>query len=297
LRKKKPKLYIVTDQAQLVNRPFAAQTDGVLDDLRSLHDVEIGAAAFYVNFSRAELVLPILKRIVACGGLFVPAPWFGKRPFHAVSAKAIDTYNECGRRLGTMPSGGLEVHSQLCQAVELTATIPGDFIEYGVFSGSSSLTALTHMRNLGIRRRCWLLDTYSGFTYEAALNSPDAIWAGTHVRSQGASMARIRQLMGSTDQEVRVVANEVCSDSLPPEVKTVALANVDVDLYEAVGAALWKLASVMAPRGIIVVEDPTSVPGLYGAYLAMVEFMESPAGRNFIAVRTTTQYFLIRVDK
>lgn len=37
-------------------------------------------------------------------------------------------------------------------------------------------------------------------------------------------------------------------------------------------------------------------PHGYGAYLALDEFMNSFIGRQFVAVRTTTQYFLIRVE-
>ncbi len=50
----------------------------------------------------------------------------------------------------------------------------------------------------------------------------------------------------------------------------------------------------MARRGVVIVEDPTSVPGLYGAYVAMRDFLDGPRGRDFVAVRGTSQYFLVR---
>lgn len=296
LRQLKKEVFIITDRPDMVVPEFLAETDGCYSDLRQFSDIRISESAFYIYFSRAELALPALRRIVDCGGLFAPPPLFGKPHFHAISAKALDSFNETGRALGFVPFMGLEVHAQVCQAIELTKNLHGDFVEIGVFSGSSALTALNHLRNLGLRRRCWLLDTYSGFTYPAAKNSADMIWSGTHLMDPSKTIERIKVLMENTGQDVHVVPNEICGDALPAEIKQVAVANIDVDLYEAVLAALYKLAPLMVMRGIMIVEDPTSVPGLYGAYLALTEFLQSEVGRSFIGVRTTTQYFVIRIQ-
>jgi hypothetical protein len=296
LRQKRSKVYILTNIPNSVNKDFLTLCDGLVENLDAFTDEQINSAAFYVYFSRAELVLPHLRRIVSAGGLFAPPSVFSKVPFSSVSALALDSYNEAGRKLNNDPMMGLEVHTQLCQAVELTKNLPGDFVEIGVFTGSSALTSLTHMRNLGTHRRCWLLDTYEGFNYKTALESSDVIWAHTHLANKEHSINRITNLMSDTKQDVRVVSCEIVADPLPKEIQSIALANVDVDLYEAVLASLNKLAPLMVKRGIMVVEDPTSLPGLYGAYLAMNEFLDSDLGKAFIGVRATTQYFLIRVD-
>jgi hypothetical protein len=296
LRRYKKWVYIITDPENNVIQEFIDQTDGLFHDLDSFSDEKISDSAFYIYFNRAERVLPLLKRIVRCNGAFAPPPSFAKMPFHAVSAFALDSINEAGRGLGHEPFGGLEIHAQICQAVELTRDVPGDFVEVGVFSGSSALTALTHMRNLNIARCCYLLDTYSGFTYPVAKESSDIIWSGTHLIDPTKTIKRIETLMEPTGQEVHAIQTEICTDELPSAIQQIALANIDVDLYEAVFAALLKLSPLMAHRGIMIVEDPTSLPGLYGAYLAMTEFLETDIGRDFIGVRTTTQYFLIRVQ-
>lgn len=295
LRLRRPYVYVITNRPDRVVPEFAAETDGVATDLRDFSDTRIGESAFYIWFSRAELALPLLRRIVDCGGLFAPPPLFGKANFFQVSLKGLDSYNEAGRRLGQVPFMGWAVHAQLCQAVEMTRDLLGDFVEIGVYSGSSALTALTHMRNIGVRRRCWLLDTYEGFQYAKASTSADMIWSNTHLMMKGPEMERIAELMRETQQQVEVVPNEICVDSLPAEIGRVAMANIDVDLYDAVLAALRKLAPLMVRRGVIVVEDPTSVPGLYGAYLALDEFLRSVTGHDFVSVRLDTQYFLIRV--
>lgn len=296
LRQKKKYVYALTDQPERVVLEFALECDGVLQSLADLSDTDISESAFYIHFSLHEKALPFLKRIVACGGLFTPPPMFGKVPFIEVSEHAVHSINNAARILGHEPFGGIELHSQICQAVELTRHLEGDFVEVGVFSGSSALTALSHMDRIGIKRQSWLLDTYSGFTYEASAGSADAIWNGTHLMDAERTMERVRLLVGQTNQQAEVVAMDICTTPLPASINKIALANIDVDMYDAVIAALVKIAPLIVRRGIIIVEDPTALPGLYGAYLALNEFLESFTGRKFMAVRTTTQYLLIRVE-
>ncbi len=303
LRQRRARLYILTDKPGIVDAQFAGETDGIICDLKDFSDRQIADGAFYIYFSRTAYALPMLRRIIDCGGLFAPPLLCAKAPFAAVSEKALDTYNEVGGLIGNEPYGGIEIHTQICQAIELTKDVRGDFVEVGVYTGSSALTALTHMRNIGIQRRCWLLDTFAGFNYSASEESADIIWTGTHkndpydiVNLRAINMERIGELFKNTGQEVHLVPSNICSDPLPREIDRIAIANVDCDLYEAVLASLQKIGPRMAHRGIIIAEDPTATPALYGAFLAMKEFLQSGAGKDFMGVQTTTQYYLIKVQ-
>jgi hypothetical protein len=74
------------------------------------------------------------------------------------------------------------------------------------------------------------------------------------------------------------------------------VANIDVDLYEATKVALERVAPLVVLGGIIICEDPASTPGLYGAYVAMHDFLEgNEDGRKFLPVFKGGQYFLIKV--
>jgi hypothetical protein len=295
-RKFRKHLIILTDDfPQLIDNAIIEACDGVLSRLDETRDEVIRNTLFYVYFTRAELALPSLRRIAACGGLYAPPPFFAKAPFSEVSGFAVSTYNLAGSILGEEPFMGLEVMSQLSQAAEITANVPGDFVEIGVFSGSSALVSLIHMRALGVKRKCWLLDTYSGFDYAAAKDSADMIWQGTHRMDFKSTIERIQSLMSETGQEAHVVQNNICVDNLPEGVGPIAFANIDVDMNEAVYAALCKVGKKMVKRGVMVVEDPTSTPGLYGAYLALSDFLLTELGKKFVSIRTTTQYFLVRV--
>jgi hypothetical protein len=298
MRLRRPNLFAVSDDAALLAGDLISACDGFISPsyFDKIPDSEIARSGFYVYFTRAEWALPVLSKIVRVGGIFAPPPYFNKIPFHLVSAYALDSYNEAGERLGHEPYVGLEVSAQLCQAAELTRDVSGDFVEIGVFSGSSAVVAMLHMRNLGTRRRCWLLDTYSGFDYQAARESPDIIWTGTHSHAEG-NMERIAGLTAELGHEAKVQELEIIGGDLPADIEQIAFANIDVDIYEAILSGLHKVGERMAHRGIIVLEDATSLPALYGAYLAQDEFLKSPLGRKFMCIRTTTQYFVVRVER
>jgi hypothetical protein len=49
-------------------------------------------------------------------------------------------------------------------------------------------------------------------------------------------------------------------------------------MYEAVAAALAKVAPLIAEGGIIIAEDQGHTPLLIGAYVAVQKFLKSPEG-------------------
>ena len=77
--------------------------------------------------------------------------------------------------------------------------------------------------------------------------------------------------------------------------KCVAVANIDVDLYEAVVASLQRIVPLTLPGSIIVLEDQGHTPPLGGAWLAVKEFLDAPAAANFTPVHLASgQMFLVR---
>jgi hypothetical protein len=74
----------------------------------------------------------------------------------------------------------------------------------------------------------------------------------------------------------------------------IAVANLDVDMYEAVAAGLRKIAPHMLTGGILVLEDAGHTPLLIGAKLALEEFLRDPMGQRFMPlVMGSGQTFLI----
>jgi hypothetical protein len=196
-----------------------------------------------------------------------------------------------------------EVHENICEALWITRNIAGDYLEIGVYLGGSALTAVNFLEELEIsnttthERKAWLLDTYDGFNYEEADQSSDAIWAGTHgLFGKEKTIEHIKETLSDTRIPCQLVASNICTDSIPSEIESIAVANIDVDMYEPTLTSLFKVTDVIPPGGIIICEDPASTPGLYGAFLAMEEFLMSEKGAEYLKIFKGGQYFLIKTS-
>ncbi len=101
-------------------------------------------------------------------------------------------------------------------------------------------------------RTAWLLDTYDGFSYAEAFTSSDAMWAGTHsLFGVEKTMRHIDETLSGTAAPRQLVACNVCSDPLPAGISKIAVANIDVDMYEPTLTALTRISDLIVPGGII----------------------------------------------
>jgi hypothetical protein len=275
----------------------------VLTSLDSLTPAQIAESVFYVAYQCDSDALPVVRAIKQHGGAFVPHMKFTKVDYRFVNRTAFNAMSKTWSKADRVSHLHSGIHENVCEAIELTSTLDGDYVEIGVYRGGSALTALNFLDEIRKRdpslprKKAWLLDTFDGFTYEEAANSFDALWSGTHqLYGKDATMAYLRDsIFNDVASEYELVASNICSDHLPAGIKKIAVANVDVDMYEATLAALHRVAPLMVQGGIIIAEDPTSTPGLYGALLALDEFMASPAGKPFYKIFKGSQYFLIKM--
>ena len=83
---------------------------------------------------------------------------------------------------------------------------------------------------------------------------------------------------------------------MPDKIEKIVVANIDVDILDATRDALNKVDEKMVKGGIIICEDPTSTPGLIGAFYAMVKFLETLKGKNYMKLHLLGQYFLIKIN-
>lgn len=177
----------------------------------------------------------------------------------------------------------------IMQALEITRNIIGDYVEIGVYRGGSAYAALAYMREADLLRRSYFFDTFQGFNYQTAVRSKDADWAGTH---EGTSLERVRAALAEFDN-AHVERLEITNEDLPAEIERIAVANVDVDMYEAVLESLRKIAPRLAPGGILIAEDQGHTPGLAGAFRAVQEFLASEEGRRFMPVHLSSGQMLM----
>jgi hypothetical protein len=97
--------------------------------------------------------------------------------------------------------------------------------------------------------------------YDAALSSADAIWSGSQTTEGLEAIAHRRQrfALPRSGWKVTVRRHNIVEEEIPAASPFIAACNIDVDLYEAVPAALQSSVAHGAPR-IIAVEDPGHTP-------------------------------------
>jgi hypothetical protein len=183
----------------------------------------------------------------------------------------------------------------LCQALENAKTLPGDVVEIGCFRGSSGSVMLDYARTVGIDKTFWFLDVFTGFSYDAAQTSSDQFWINSHTTEGPDAVGANLRSQAADASRVHVIQNNVITDPLPSEIREISLCNLDVDLFEAVEAGLFRVAPLIVPGGILICEDAGHTPALIGARVALERFMRSDLGKKFTPVHMTSgQVFLIR---
>jgi Macrocin-O-methyltransferase (TylF) len=183
----------------------------------------------------------------------------------------------------------------LAQALYRTRRLAGDVVEVGCFRGSSGSVMLDYAANKNLPpRHFWFFDVFQGFDYDEALASSDATWANTHA-TEGEAIVRQRLESKAGVNRVTVKKLNIITDEIPEDLGPIVVANIDVDLYEAVLAGLTRIAPLMQIGGIMICEDAGHTPALIGAALALERFLDSDLGAGFTPVHMTSgQTFLIR---
>ncbi|HEX3725297.1 MAG TPA: TylF/MycF/NovP-related O-methyltransferase [Pirellulales bacterium] len=194
-------------------------------------------------------------------------------------------------RLGRFDLADFET---IIQALDVTRGVAGAYVEIGVYRGDSAFVALNYMQTAGIARPSYFFDTFEGFAYEAAGLSQDAAWLGTH---EIAPLEAARKLLGRF-ADCHVERLNIITQDLPAEIGPIAVANVDVDMYEAVAVALDKVVPHIPIGGLIIVEDQGHTPQLAGAYLASKEFLATDRAADFLPWQMASgQMILFRIKR
>ncbi|NQV41132.1 MAG: hypothetical protein HQ506_02155 [Candidatus Marinimicrobia bacterium] len=165
--------------------------------------------------------------------------------------------------------------ANLMQAIDITKCVDGDYVEIGVFRGTSARLSFHYMSASHIQRKCYFMDTFAGFDYDSALSSADAHWQGTHNASMDGVDKRLQAIpeFDGAQPTYELVKSNIVSDNLPDGIESIAMCNIDVDIYDAVLMALKKTWPLISKRGICIVQDPGRTPLLGGAKLALDQFL------------------------
>ena len=273
-------------------------------DVQALFQCDVSSTVFVYACDSDSTGLPFIKEIIKRNGVFYPVQVYTPSSYanvDEVARKVVLSEFQRQTDAGFCKFDfGAGDSLNLIQAIAATVNVAGDYVEIGCYRGSSACVALAYMREIRLKRNCFFLDVFDGFTYQAAKDSADAMWAGTH-ETEGLDIVGKRILECCDPLSgllAEVVKTNVIEDELPEQIADIALANIDVDLYEAVLAALVRIAPRMAVGGIVIVEDPGHTPALIGSRLAFDVFMQTPIASSFTAIYLESgQTFLVRLMK
>ena len=290
------KNYILTNCD--VSMEIERQEGPVLKSLDSLSVSEIANSVFRVYYTCDSDALPVIKKIQQAGGRFIPHIDTEKTSYRFINRNAHEALKKTWQKKDRISHLNIGVHENICEALELTKGVEGDYVEIGVFLGGSALTALNffHQIELSQAKKAWLFDTFDGFSYEQAQRSADMIWANTH-RLMGVEQTKeyIKETFRGSSTPFELIELNICESKLPESIQKISVANIDVDMYEPTLAALSKCAERMSVGGIMICEDAASTPALYGALLAMNDFLDSETGKCFLPIFKKDQYFLLKL--
>lgn len=289
------KKYLITD-SELKIKAFTKIIS--IDDIKI---EEIKLSLFLMYFETDDQYIYHIDKIINNNGKFMIHKSYKKYNYvHAnknCKLSLLDT-----RTTESITHYNEVVHGNICQALEQTKHLDGDYIEIGVYRGGSALTALNYMKYANIVRKTYLFDTFDGFDYKEATNSTETHWEknNNHHKLWGVkrTMKKLNNLLNSKcpNQDFELIQLNICRDELPERIKKIVVANIDVDILEATQDALNKISKKMVKGGIIIAEDATSTPGLIGAFYAMEKFLETSEGKKYIKLHLIGQYFLIKMN-
>lgn len=251
---------------------------------------EIDSSVFVYACDSDSAGLPFIRVITEAGGFYIPAPGFQPASYGHVNGLGRAVIEAEHKRQKAEGFDKFDLGPgdflNIIQLIEVTRSRPGAYVEIGCFRGSSGTLAVRYMREAGVARDCHFLDIFSGFDYDAAKASADAMWEGTHATEGPEVVGERLQTFADPDRGlgVSVHRSNIITDELPHEIGPIALANIDVDIYEAVLAALLKVAPKIVPGGVMIAEDAGHTPACIGARLALDEFQASDAGAGFMPV-------------
>lgn len=131
--------------------------------------------------------------------------------------------------------------------------LPGDAIEFGAWQGATSFFLGLCMRDLGLKKKVWMLDSFRGLPQtDPALDGP--FRQGT-MASDLEAVTRMRSQLGlERIVEIRAGWFEESLGRMPKDARF-CLAHLDADIYSGTRTALEYVLPRLADGGALVLDD------------------------------------------
>jgi hypothetical protein len=150
----------------------------------------------------------------------------------------------------------------------ITARIPGDIVECGVWRGGSSMMAAMTLDELGARRPLWLYDTfegmpppgehdvrYSGESATSLLRSAERV-PGAWNEWAWATVEDVRANMASTGYDALEYVVGPVEETIPSRApEQISLLRLDTDWYESTRHEIEHLYPRLSDGGVLIIDD------------------------------------------
>lgn len=162
----------------------------------------------------------------------------------------------------------------LCQCIEQVKDVPGAFMEIGCAKGHTTVFLNRFMDRLGMERKYFAIDTFSGFTesdirYETKQRNKSHHYGDFRVNDKKWFDHTMKMnAIGRVESWKGDAKNFDFSQAGP-----IAFCLLDVDLYEPTRDILPRVYERLAPGGIIVIDDCKVDSKWDGALYAYQEFV------------------------
>lgn len=286
-------------------RTIKKKTNGIVlatDNLREFHNIDNVDQCLWCT-ERVDYESIFLRRLISNNIPYHPIKHVGPaRSWHhnpIAEETLLEEFqlqnNEGINRFGYGTGADF---GNLIQFIDNAKNLPGDFVEVGPNMGSSSCVMIRYMQKMKIYKTFRFYDVFGGFNYDEAKKSLDNTWVGRIPTDGKENVEKRIKSRASKDHQIEVYIRNVCEPDPLRECEKIAFINIDVDLYEAVLAALIAADEKIVPHGIIVVEDAGHTPWLIGANAALFNFLHSDNKNNeyHILHFESGQKILIRIS-
>jgi hypothetical protein len=145
------------------------------------------------------------------------------------------------------------------------AEIAGAIVECGVWKGGSMMAVALRLLELGIRdRELWLYDTFAGMTPPTELDtrrdgaSAVDLYALKNGKWSDATLDEVRANIAATEypsERLRYVVGPVEETIEREAPAAIAILRLDTDWYESTRVELERLYPLLAPGGVLILDD------------------------------------------
>jgi predicted O-methyltransferase YrrM len=174
--------------------------------------------------------------------------------------------------------------------------VPGDIVDIGVGRGGSSFAWAKMLRAFNRPGTVYGFDTFEGFPHVAPED-------GAGVRERGMNLGRAAldaaQAHPNRDLPLRFVIGDI-TQTVPPWALghsdfRIALLNLDADLYAPTKVALEYLMPLMAPGGVVILDeyDVADFPGEKRAFDEYFSGRPVPLLHRFPWYNNPSRYFIV----